>query len=230
MKIHRYLLAAASALAIAATLGSCTTETGPAVVKSARVTVFHANPGFTSPVVFTADSVTLGANVAYGATDAGTAKGSPGTTVNVKGTDGTQLASSSVTVDSTTDTWTLFCGDATDRDAFTASSAMIFPVSGEVAIRFINASKNAGSVSLKVNSLTGASLAGTTAYKGASNYTTNSAASITALFASDGSATPVAALTGLSLSSLKRYTVVLYGSKTATTGTYQPKLAIFQEQ
>ncbi|MDB5034399.1 MAG: hypothetical protein JWQ98_1640 [Chlorobi bacterium] len=194
-------------------LNACSdTATAPAPAGSSTVTIFHANPAYTSDVVVRNDTTTL-ATLAYGTS--GTASvGNGSRSFTFRATDGTQLASTSITLDSTIAPWVIFSGDAGGKDGFSINTKKISATVGESAIRVINASKNAGDITLKVNSLTGASFtASALSYQKATDYVTFPSASTTKLIVLKGGNSILEI--PLFLSDTKSYTVVIYGSTDA---------------
>lgn len=209
----RYLLAlivAAFSVGLAACGDDSPTSPGP--TGSSTIHIMHTNPGITSDVVFKSDTTTLG-RLAYGI--AATASVNNGSrTIAVRATDGTQLTSQSFTLDTTLSVWVVFTGNLDTKESFTVSTKKLVPPADNASVRVVHASKNAGDINIKINTVTGFPFTqNKISYKSATEYVTVPVAATNKLIVLKAEGVgntleeiPTAFVSG------KSYTVIVYGS------------------
>jgi hypothetical protein len=209
------LLAAVAAVGIS----GCSDDTvapDPNAGKTSAITIFHAVPDYTTPVVVRASNTVISNSLAYGAPTTAQAQIGSGTTVSVKSSAGTDLGSTGLQIDSTRSVWVLFAG------LFTGSGAQKSTVFGfsdpkptvsatKALVRLIHASPNAPSVSLRIGDSTGADLATNISYKNKSDFKSVDTTNKTLVVTKETGNTQLLSLP-VTLVAGKVYTVIVYGS------------------
>lgn len=208
--------------------------TGPAELDGvSNLLMMHANPGFTNDVYFFRNgSTTLNTSLTYGNFSTEEIPNGNSVTINAKGADGTDLTSTSSKIDSGAHQAAIFTGTATSYELFMIATPDLTDLgSGNVAVRFVHAEKDAQGRRLRVNTVNGPLL--TTSditYKTSSEYTTVPVSSTTSFWIVDPTATdePIQVdATGLEAGNY--YTVVLFGAKAAAAPANQPKGTLIKE-
>jgi len=214
--LSRFWFVFVAVLAAGALFNACSDDpvAPPAPTGTSVVTVMHANAGFTPQVVFKRDTVAL-ATLAYGGTQKVTLPNG-NQTVAIRATDGSQLTSAGISLDTTKSTWVFFSGNATTRESFSITANKIVPSTGTAAVRVVNASNNVGDVSIHLNSTAGPAFTQTNvAYKSGTPFVELPVSTTVSLVVNkpDNSGMILTVATGAGvLTAGKRYTVVIYGS------------------
>ncbi|HVZ40101.1 MAG TPA: DUF4397 domain-containing protein [Candidatus Kapabacteria bacterium] len=204
-------------MAVSAAIGfnACSSDSPsspPGPVGSSTITVMHANPGFSSDVIFKQDTTTLG-RLSYGTLkDAMVNNGTR--TIDVRATDGASLTSTSITVDSTVSIWVIYTGSSTEKESFRISNKKLAVTADNAAIRVVHASKTInGNINVKINSATGLPLTQTPIpYQQSSDYVTVPIASTSKLIILRSDNTTQLLEVPVTFVSGKSYTIVVYGS------------------
>ena len=202
-----------------------------------KVTFLHANPGRTNEVAFfrndsTTISVPSKPRLAYDEMFVSTVPNGENLSYSVKAIDGTELANTTGSHDSSQIATLIFSGNATTSDLFLATTNSIAtPGSGNVAIRFVHAAMNEGPRSLKLGSSSGATVVSDIAYKGASSAYVSIGSDTKILSIVDESTTPPTSIDlSVDLSVAKVWTVVLMGSKAALSDELKLKGKLIADQ
>jgi hypothetical protein len=184
----------------------------PAPTGSTKITVMHANAGFTSDVIFKDGDSTL-QRVTYGSALYAQQKNG-NRKVDVRATDGSVLTSQDLSLDSTLSVWVIFSGTSTKLESFKVSTKKSTPTGTNTLLRIVNASENLEPITVKIGDANGPALStSATPYKTATDYVSVAPSTTTSLVILKTNNTPVLTVDVASrLLPGKSYTIVIYGS------------------
>lgn len=179
---------------------------------SSKITVMHANPGYTSDVVFKQDTTTLGRLPYAGALGVNVNNGNR--KIDIRATDGSVLTSTDITLDSTVSVWVIFTGIGTDRESFKVSTKKATLSPTNALVRIVHASKNLEPITVKIGDASGPALnTSATPYKQSTDYVSVPPTTTTQLVVLKTNNTQVLVVdVNGKIQAGKAYTIVLYGS------------------
>ena len=197
-----------------------------------RITFMHANPAFTSEVFFfRGDTTNLNFSLTYGNFTNREMPNGNSVKYTVKAADGTDLSSKSWKFDSTSKEMMIFSGDANTREVFLASTELLSGLgSGNAAVRFVHAQKDAQTRQILVNDTNGLVLtANAISYKNGSEFVQVPTSSTTRFWIVDPEKKETAIqVPAGNLTPSTYYTIVLHGAKSAPIN--KPVATLIAEQ
>jgi hypothetical protein len=222
LTLSRYCFLIVAVVVAGALFSACSDEPSgpPPPAGSSTITVMHANADYSSTVRFARDTAVLADDVVFGVPRKATIPNGNSKIV-VRSSGGTELKSADVSLDSTFSSWVIFGGTLASPDAFVVKTKKLTPSAGSCAVRVVNASNNAGNVSVRLNSTAGpAFTAEKIPYKGASAYVELQLTTVSLVVnKEDNSGIILTITTGAgTFQAGKSYTVVIYGSTDPNAG------------
>ena len=199
---------------------------------SSKVTFYHVNTGLVNEVAFfRSDSIPVSStHPMYEGTVNATVPNGENLSYSVKGLDGTVLASTTGSHDSSQFATVIFSGNANQKDLFIAKSEKIEVAEGNVAIRFVHAASDAGPRSLKIGSAAGAPVASGISYMGASDKYVLVGSDTKALVIVDETTSKPPITLTVDLSSGKVWTVVFHGTEAPVDEAYKWTGSLISDQ
>lgn len=219
-----WLRGVAAVFAAALLVAGCGDDDGPSDPPKdygiSPVTFLHANPGRDGEVAFFRGETTrVGSDaLAYGETFKVSVPNGENLNYMVKSLSGQTLTSTTGAHDSSQYAMVIYTGDATTDESFVVSTNKINPNTGNVAVRFIHAAKDAGTRSLHINDSTGAVVATNLAYKGGSEtYVSVPILGTSRFWIVDPTHSTPAIEVPVNLAFGSAWTIVFHGSRSAIT-------------
>ncbi len=232
-RLTRAAFGGALVLALAAGVGACSSDNPvePPAPTYSTITVFSANPNFSSVDFQSGSNTAVG--VGYGTSKTMQAENAVSTAVTAKQPSGVQIGQALVNVDSTRSVWVFAGVDASgNNEVFGRSDTLPHASVSSPWVRVVNVTSTTGSVDLHVDSPTGIFIAKGIAYKEASEFTTGVSSANTQLVVTpSGRTDSTLAVISLAdtLANGKYYTVVVYGNNAALQDQYKVKAQVLHE-
>lgn len=185
---------------------------------TSSVTFLHANPGRDGEVAFFRGETTrIGSDaLGYAETFKATVPNGENLNYTIKSLSGQTLTSSTGTHDSSQYAMVVYTGDAVTDEAFVVATKKISTSTGNVAVRFVHAAKDAGERSLHINDSTGAAVQQNLAYKaGSTTYVSVPVLGTNSFWIVDPSHSTPAIEVPVNLAFGSAWTIVFHGARNA---------------